>query len=72
MDFDDKERMMLSKSLEDINNMLKFMEEFVGQNHAMILELYNQTGIELHKSFREYKFKNTNPWGSCETEGDND
>ena len=63
--FDDQTRMMLSKAIDDLNNMTKYMEEFCGVLHAMVLELYNQQGIEIPKSIRDYKFRNKNPWGEC-------
>ena len=63
MEFDDKTRMMLSKSLEDLVNMAKFMEEFTGIVHHMVLDLYKQTGKKIPKYITDYKFRNKNPWG---------
>jgi len=63
MEFDDKTRMMLSKSLEDLVNMAKFMEEFTGIVHHMVLDLYKQTGKKIPKHITDYKFRNKNPWG---------
>lgn len=63
MEFDDKTRMMLSKAIEDLITMVKFMEEFTGQTHHMVLDLYKQTGKEIPKYLIDYKFKSKNPWG---------
>lgn len=64
--FDDKTRMMLAKAIEDLSDMTKFMEEFIGICHHMILDLYKQTGKEMPSHIKEYKFRNKNPWGEPE------
>lgn len=67
-DFDDKTRMMLSRAIDDLINMTKFMEEFTGIVHHMVLDLYYQTGFEIPEHIRNYKFKNKNPWGECQVD----
>jgi len=54
--------MRISKSMIDLDNMIKFIEEFTGVLHHMVLDLYQQTGKEMPKHIKDYKFKNKNPW----------
>lgn len=61
---DKKEAEMISKSLQDINQMLFFMEEFTGMCHQMILHLYMKTGYPIPDHFTNYKFRNKNPWSN--------
>jgi len=64
--FDEKTRIMLTKSLEDLNNMTKFMEEFTGLVHHMVLHLYKETKIPLPENLKDYRFRNKNPWGESD------
>jgi len=57
---------MQAKAMTNLINMVKFMEEFTGVVHQLVLDLYRQTGKEIPNSFIDYKFKNVNPWTECD------
>ena len=53
---------MLSKAFQDVEVSMRFQEEFIGMIHAMILDLYKQTNIQIPEYFVNYKFINKSPW----------
>ena len=55
---------LLTKAITDLNQAAKFNEEFTGQVHHMVLELYNQLGFKIPDDIANYEFRNKSPWSN--------